>query len=383
MYRVDSLPRYKPLAWERKPDGRLWTVASLGEANKNMDYFGYDPQEGKIKQWVEYVSEDGLFNDESVGSVAGLPIIMGHEFSDRGGNYTLNKRQERVGSVLSSIGREDDQLLAEVMIDDFRAIAKIDEILERGEQPEISSGYGLKDLILREDGRYEQIRGAYKHIAAPLPKGMARAGRNSILRFDSNDEVATNEKLYFDMGSGGQVKDLIVRLDNKDVLIKSASPEVEEVIEALQSKRDEAIADLEGVEIRLDESQQEVESLKEMVEEAKKVDLAALIKTRMDAWTEVKQYADLTDTDYSLGLGEIYKQGIKAIKPDFNIDSLDEVSAINIWKGICLAMPLQQQTRQDSRSYTDEYLQQTAIANPDPLDAVTSAYENAYKRGRK
>lgn len=384
MLRLDT---FSKLPWEKKQDGRYWTHITLGEVGSQLRYYSRRA-DGQIVERVETVTEEGLFNDDSVKSLPGLPIILVHPKQK---TYNLNREGHRVGTILSTVGREDSKLIAEAIVDDWRGVELIDKLLKDGKSPEASSGYHLKDLLRREDGILEQIRGIYDHVAAPLQPGTARGGSNILMRFDSNDAVS--DRLYFDLGGNRKnVKDLIVRLDSKDIIIKEASPEVEEAIEFYRKRCDTLTSDLEGVEERLEEVQKERDGLKLRVDEAEKApDVSAEIKLRMDAWAEVETIAPSVKPDYALPYVGIIKQGIKAIKPELNLDSMDEATIKGIWQGIKIAG-----IRQDSRDRdrqpprdrnTDSYLRQQrqdSIGGDDKGENKAAlAYRTAYKTNRR
>lgn len=387
MLRFDA---YGKLPWERKKDGRYWTHITLGEVGSRMPY--YSPKGDKR---IETVGEEGLFNDDSVRSLSGLPVLLKHV------KYNLNQDGLKIGSVLNAVGREDSKLIAEVIIDDIRAIRLLDQLLEQGKTPEASSGYHVKKLIQREDGLLEQIRGDYDHVVAPLPPGMARAGRGITLRFDSlSDEDAVSDRNYFIFGGekmpqqtegNGNGKKMIIRLDSRDLILEGVDQSTEEALNYQHDRIDSLTADLEGSEEKIKELEGEIKTLKEQAEtrtdaispEAVEGEIAL----RMDAWDEVRGLAPTIKPDYKLSQIDILKQGIKAVAPNaqMNLDSLSDDTIRGIWEGIKVKV---NPTRSDSapRS-TDGFLNNQR--NGDRADAIpptgrakaVSAYENASKKG--
>lgn len=373
MFRVDAFDK---LPWEKKPDGRYWTHITLGEVGKELLY--NHSAEGKQ---VEIATEEGLFNDDSVRSLPGLPIVLTHPKN----GYALNSDRLRVGTILSTIGREEGKLIAEAIIDDARGVELIDKLLAEGILPEASSGYQLKKLIKRADGKFEQIRGAYDHVAAPLHPGMGRAGKGVGMRFD---QVYSDDgtRKYFDFGKR-RMSQIVVRLDSTDIILEDPDGKIKEVVDFYSKRFDTAIADLEGVEERLEERQIEIAELKKKNEEIKgeneglkiRVDsvvLEAEIKLRIDAWDSVKQLIPDVKPDNALTEVEIYKSAIAIIAPDINLDMTDEAIK-GLWRGLTINKPV-------AKKRTDEFLEDNkkrSDTNGKPARAI--AYEQAHLNRKK
>ncbi|NER98442.1 MAG: DUF2213 domain-containing protein, partial [Symploca sp. SIO1B1] len=249
LFRLD---KFDPLPWEKLSDGRYWTHVVLGQVGKPLKYYSLD-ENGKLIERTEVVTEEGLFNDDSVRSIAGLPMVLAHPKQRK---FNLNREGLRVGTLLNRIAREDGKLLVEAIIDDYRGVAVIERILATGKLPEASSGYGLKNLTQREDGIWEQFRGDYDHIAAPLEPGSGRAGEGVGLRFDQTElpkGFAIAKPLYFDQGNqsedgdrrdeqlentGGKnkVATIVLRLDSTDRAFEVEDEGLINAIGALQSR---------------------------------------------------------------------------------------------------------------------------------------------------
>lgn len=380
MIRLDT---YSKLPWEKRSDGRYWTHITLGEVGSELKY--YSLKDGKIIERIETVSEEGLFNDDSVKSIAGLPVLLTHPKERL---YNLNKEGYRVGTILSSVAREDSKLIAEAVIDDWQGVEIIDKLLGEGKIPEASSGYQLKDLLKREDGKLEQIRGAYDHVAAPLLPGSARGGRNIVMRFDSNDAVG--DRLYFDIGERAKrMKKIVVRMDSKDVILEDISSETEEVLKFYKNRVDTLTNDLEGVEERLEEVQEEKKRLQDRIDSTPtpvlEIDISQEIQRRMDAWTEVEAIAPNIRRDYKLTCPEIVKLGLKAINPELNLDSIGEDTVEAMWKGVQLTRASSNQSpARVQNSYTDSFLKDNKREDSrEEKSAVARRYEEAYKTNRR
>ncbi|NEP10867.1 MAG: DUF2213 domain-containing protein [Symploca sp. SIO2C1] len=374
------LDKYSPLPWEKKPDGRYWTYITLGEKGIPLTYL-FPDKRGITQKRVEVVTEEGLFND-SVKSVAGLPILLTHPKSRR---YDLNRDGLKVGHLLGTIGREDGKLIAEAIIDDFRAVEIIDRLLAEGKTPEASSGYLLSELREREDGTFEQIRGEYDHVAAPLLPGQGRGGQNLTLRFDTGDAVV--EPLYwlFDTDSKEEkrnVSDLIVRIDEKDQrILKDVADDVKDAIAALQTRIDTLLTDLEGTEERIEELQTEKDTLQGRLDAADETDSSEDIETavqaRFDAWNEVIPVvgSGKLEIDSKLTPSQIKAAAIKLINPKLNLDGKSEGYIEGLWEGI----------KDKGQRKTDRFLQTTPRidSNGGKRSVVVANYEGAYKRSRR
>ncbi|MGL5926331.1 DUF2213 domain-containing protein [Chroococcidiopsis sp.] len=365
MYRLDA---YSKLPWEQKADGRFWTHITLGEVGVPLKYYSRDSK-GSVLQRTEVVTEEGLFNDESVRSLPGLPILLKHPPSK---TYRLNQDGLKVGTVLSNIAKEDGKLIAEVVIDDHRGVELITKLLSRGLTPEASSGYLLRDLKQREDGIYEQFRGSYDHVAAPLMPGGGRGGQDLVLRFDSEDAVS---HLLFDLGGvKKKVKDIIVRLDEKEqIILKDVPEDVEEAIAKLQSRCDTLLSDLEGVEERIEELEEENEQLSGRLDAN---DIGIEIQARLDAWEEARVLTPELKVNTALSVEEIRKSAIALLKPNLNLDGKSEGYIEGIWEGL-----KESKSRTGLKSKTDEFLESTRSDSVEkPKYAI--AYENAHRRNK-
>ncbi|NET61716.1 MAG: DUF2213 domain-containing protein [Symploca sp. SIO2E6] len=374
------LDKYSPLPWEKKADGRYWTYITLGEVGHPLTYL-FPNKRGNTQKRVEVVTEEGLFND-SVKSVAGLPILLNHPKSRR---YNLNRDGLKVGHLLGTVGREDGKLIAEAIVDDYRAVEIIDRLLAEGKTPEASSGYLLKDLIAREDGSFEQIREEYDHVAAPLLPGQGRGGQNLTLRFDTGDAVV--EPLYFLFNNDSEkkeernVSDLIVRIDEKDQrILKDVADDVKDAITALQSRIDTLTKDLEGAEGKIGELEKENDTLQGRLDAADTTtnteDIETQVQARFDAWNEVIPVvgSDKLEIDSKLTPSQIKAAAIAILNPKLNLDGKSEGYIEGLWVGI-----KNKETRK-----TDRFLQTTPRNDSnDGRRSVVANYEGAYRRSRR
>lgn len=179
------------LPWEKRGDGRYWTHITLGVEGQELDYFGV--KDGRLFKRTELVTKRGLLRDDSLKSLAQLPILLDHPAAKR---YYLNKEGLKVGQLTGEIARQDKtdgrlELIAEAFIDDHRGVTLLDEMLANGQTPEASPCYDVYDLTRLDragsSNVYEQWRDLYDHIAAPLWPGEGRGGAINRLHCDRKD----------------------------------------------------------------------------------------------------------------------------------------------------------------------------------------------------
>lgn len=290
--RIDSV---SSLQWERR-GGRYWTHITLGKAGNRLDYFQLD-KSGKAAKRTEVVTKRGLFNDASLKSITQLPILLAHP---KGKRFNLNAEGLKVGQLTGTIARADDdsELIAEAFIDDHRAVSRIDQILAEGGKPEASPCYDLDDLLRTDEaGIFEQIRGAYDHVAAPLFVGQGRGGRDIGLHLDSasDAEMAIAERLFF---IGTQKSMTTIRIDGKDY-------EVEEPVKA------------------------EIDRLRVRLDSMDKRPIEDILAERAAIWDKAlpilrKENPDYR-ADYGMSLDEVRIAAVAIAKPELKsrLDSLD------------------------------------------------------------
>jgi uncharacterized protein len=222
--------------------------------------FQYKNTSGKVIR--EYRPETEVFKDDSLNTLAGIPVTDGHR-----GIITRNNTSGIIGTVLSPGTKNDEDVIAEVIIHDVEKL---------GKKRELSMGYTCDvDATPGEwnGERYDAIQKniKYNHLAV-VTKG--RAG-NAKLRLDHDDAAS----FPFDQENDMDPKLVTIRLDSIDY---QASPEVNNAFIKVQ-------ADLVTATKRFDSLEAERDSLK-----AKLADAEKLIKATKDgARSEVKARLDL------------------------------------------------------------------------------------------
>jgi len=128
---------------------------------------------------------DDVFKEDSLATLAGAPVTIGHPGKVAPENY----RNYTVGHVADQVERKDDRFVAtHLRVQDAKAVAGV----EKGELLEISCGYDCD--AVPEKGEYNgekydarQTNIVYNHVAL-LPPNHGRAGNDVRIRFDGVTE---------------------------------------------------------------------------------------------------------------------------------------------------------------------------------------------------
>ena len=140
--------------------------------------FEYKNEDGSVRR--ELRLPDDVFNEKSLKSYKGKPIIITH---DAGEVSKDNVRREQIGTIMSEGYRDGDSVRCEIIIHDTNALKKC----------------GLKELSLGYSLDTEEMPGVWKgekydciqrnieinHLALV---GEARAGETARLNIDSKDD---------------------------------------------------------------------------------------------------------------------------------------------------------------------------------------------------
>jgi len=227
--------------------------------------FTYRDAKGKTVK--EFRPENEVFSDDSMSSLRGIPITMGHK-----GIVKSDSDFDIIGSIVSQGERQDDNVLAELVI---HKTSKI------GNKRELSCGYtcDIDDTPGEWKGeRYDSIQKnvKYNHIAI-VDKG--RAG-NARLRLDHDDSAS----FPFDSIEDNTMPDPTVKLVTirLDELEYQASPEV-----CIAYKK--AMNDIVDLKKRFDALEAERDSFKTKVSEAD----AKIAAVKSTARSEIKARLDL------------------------------------------------------------------------------------------
>lgn len=355
LFRIDS--NNKKLQWRKLDNGSYHSYLTLGVAGLPLEYRDFNGN-----KYIETITEDELFNEDSLVSAYGLPITLNHP---KLGTYNQNKENILVGSTLESYLRQDGALLMPAVITDKRAIALIDSIIESEEklQAEISPGYWLSDRKFNKDENvFYQIGRIYDHTAL-LNVGQGRGGQKIVLRTDSNTSVSTSlltentvstyeseygietienevitmttrkisyqEKDYELSAIQQDGKDYVALSDVQNLLTDS-NIRIDSKTKNLKSELDNANGQLAAVKIQLD-AKAEMITLDQASE---------IISESIELWQKVepifKQDNKEFKPDYSLTPVQIKEVYIKKFHPSINLDGQSEIFINGVWSGINL-----------------------------------------------
>jgi len=229
--------------------------------------FNYRTADGKIRR--EYRPESEVFSEDSLGTLAGVPITDGHR-----GLVSAASLSGNVGTVLTPGQKEEKNVVAGIVIHQPALL---------GDRRDLSLGYtcNLDETPgVSPDGEpYDAIQKGivYNHLAV-VKKG--RAG-NARLRMDSADAASGS----FETEDVMDVKLVPVRLDELEY---QASPEV-----ALALKK--AQTDLEGLKKRYDSVEAERDTAKSELETQKTTFAAREKEIQAQSRQEIRARMDLDD----------------------------------------------------------------------------------------
>lgn len=251
--------RVRNSEWRYDPEtGFLRCTAAILKAGI-MEYAPHelpDMPEGMMLARV-YVSPEELECAVSVGSLEGMPVVIGHIWQ------TTGTRGTGSGNVAGAPYCEAGVLYADLLVTDPEAVRRI--MLQEGDAEklvEISSAFdalvtwapGITPEGIAFDGIFTQIR--YNH-AALLPIGTGRAG--ATIRIINQSEVTKMDFTRVKLRSGKAV-----RVANEDVaeLERDMEATADEVAAAVDpAKLEETLAALETAKAERDEAQKKVDEL--------------------------------------------------------------------------------------------------------------------------
>lgn len=223
--------------------------------------FEYRTTTGKIHR--ELRTNDEVFNADSLNSVTGIPITIGHV-----GILTATNHKGVIGAVISPGIKQDDNVVADVIIHDATKL---------GDKRALSLGYvcdleetpGVTDSGERYDAIQKNIK--YNHLAV-VTNG--RAG-NARLRLDSTDAVSG---LFDREDVMDTAKMVTIRLDGIEY---AGSPEVAHKLTKYET-------DLVELKRKYDTTEAERDSFKAKLEEEKEKAIQAASASMEAARARIK-----------------------------------------------------------------------------------------------
>lgn len=165
-------------------------------------------QDAQGRQVREYRAPDVVFAPESLATLGGIPVTIGHP----GDVDASNWRRHAVGHVSDApparrADGEVEWLDAAMVVQDAAAIARI----ERGELAEVSMGYRVKVVpragVTPDGQHYDAVQEGpvtFNHLAL-LPPGKARAGSGARLRLDASGHEMGEMMPMFKVGDRVEV----------------------------------------------------------------------------------------------------------------------------------------------------------------------------------
>ena len=242
--------------------------------------FNYTRADGSIRR--EYRPPDEVFHADSLKSLRGVPVTIGHP-----GKVTKDSHTHAIiGTVLTEGERADKNVVAEVVIHSPNRM---------GAKRELSLGYKV-DMdetsgVSPEGEKYDAIQRNIRinHLAV-VERG--RAG-NARLRLDAEDAASCDVEFKEDRVSDNLVT---VRLDGIEY---KAAPEVARQIEKLNAERDAQRTRADKAEAERDTLKTSVDKHDEALKKARE-DAAAAARGRLELEATAKLHgvevkADMSD----------------------------------------------------------------------------------------
>ena len=381
------------LNWEKTHNGLYRAVGIFGKVDLPLSYYSF--VNGKLIERTETITEGELFNEDSIKTALGMPIVLQHPST---GTFERNADRHLVGSTMQEFVRTDSgELGISLVVHDSAGIKIIEKAIQDGTQAELSPGYFLKGLQLRNDGVFEQIFRIYDHGALLAP-GEGRGGQSLTIRTDSKDplDFAYSKTLYLDCKTdcGCSTKpeeskesekpeepekseeskdseltttkksegkpmtgvDVVIRLDGADRVHRDVPLELAAAIDSLKKRVDSVTADMEGLEEQISAKDAEIAALKsdksnlegqltaaqsQLTDAQNQRNDSADIPAILELWDLVepalKNAASKVSRefkrDYRLDAADIKKVYLKAVAPHVNLDGKDSSFINGLWEG--------------------------------------------------
>lgn len=254
----------------------------------------YRNVDGTIRR--EYRPPEEAFNADSLASIRGKPITLGHHGWVSSANY---REAKPVGTVISDGRQDGSNIRADVVI---YSLDTEDRELSCGYQTELEETPGVTEDGQHYDAIQRNIR--YNHLAI-VPRG--RAG-NARLNMDGEQildmEVKSMSKIKLDNGIEYDVP-----------------AEVEVAMKAMTEKADEQKKEFDALSAKYDSATAEIEKLKQDAAKAEadfKAKFDEMVKTTIELRTIASKHgiekADEMSND------EIKKAVVAKVHPNLNLD---------------------------------------------------------------
>lgn len=254
----------------------------------------YRNVDGSIRR--EYRPPEEAFNADSLASIRGKPITLGHHGLVSSANY---REAKPVGTVISDGRQDGNNIRADVVI---YSLDTDDRELSCGYQTDLEETSG----VTPEGEHYDAIQRniVYNHLAI-VPRG--RAG-NARLNMDGEQildmEVKSMSKIKLDNGIEYDVP-----------------AEVEVAMKAMTEKADEQKKEFDALSAKYDSATAEIEKLKQDAVKAEaefKEKFDSAVKTTIELRT-IAQKHGIEKAD-EMSNDEIKKAVVAKVRPKLNLD---------------------------------------------------------------
>lgn len=291
--------RYDRFALKAKKtdEGFIRDTPTIGRTGL-LTYYNHDGTKR-----IEYRPPDEAFNADSLSSLQGKPITVGHKAMVTSGNAAA---VQPVGTVLSAGRQDGDAIVADVVIYDLPTDAR-----------ELSCGYKLNldesPGTTPEGKHYDAIQRniRYNHVAV-VPRGRAGIAR---LNMDGDQEFTDTDK---DKGESKKMTKL--RLDTG--LEYDTAPEVQVAYNAIQTQNTDLKAKIDALQATYDALQANYDTVKAAKEDLEKTG-GAKFDAAVQARVGMLQVAQSQGIDHADGMTdkEIKMAVVKKVRGDtFNLD---------------------------------------------------------------
>lgn len=256
----------------------------------------YRNADGSIRR--EYRPPEEAFNVDSLASIRGKPITLGHHGWVSSANY---REAKPVGTVISDGRQDGNNIRADVVI---YSLDTDDRELSCGYQTELEETSG----VTPEGEHYDAIQRniVYNHLAI-VPRG--RAG-NARLNMDGEQ--------IFEMEVDPKMSEKI-KLDNG--IEYDVPAEVKVAYDAIVAKADEQKKEFDVLQAKFDSANAEIEKLKADAEKAEadfKAKFDEAVKTTIELRT-IAQKHGIEKAD-EMSNDEIKKAVVAKVHPKLNLD---------------------------------------------------------------
>lgn len=254
----------------------------------------------------EYRPPEEAFNDDSLKSIRGKPVTLGHHGMVTADNIGNAKA---VGTVLSAARKDGNTIRADVVIYNLDTT---DRELSCGYTTELDETAGVTPDGEHYDAIQRNIR--YNHLA------IVTRGRAGVARLNLDGEQYIEES-----------EDAMEKIKLDSGLEYEAAPEVKLAFDSMKEKAEADKKAFDELQAKYDVASAEVEKLKAdavKAEEAYKADFAEAVKTALEL-REIAKEKGVENAD-GMSNDEIKRAVIAKVYPDVKLDgkSADYIEAI-------------------------------------------------------